>query len=139
MIYTSHSEAETERIGAELAATLAAGDIVALFGDLGAGKTAFCRGLARGLGITQRVTSPTFTIVNEYAENAAVRPLFHFDMYRLGGSDELFELGFDDYMERGGIVAVEWSERIADALPPTAITVKISHVGENERAIEVTR
>ena len=139
MIYTSHSEAETERIGAELAVTLAAGDVVALFGDLGAGKTAFCRGLARGMGITQRVTSPTFTIVNEYTENAAAQPLFHFDMYRLGGSDELFELGFDDYVERGGIVAVEWSERIADALPPTAITVKITHAGENERTIEVIR
>jgi tRNA threonylcarbamoyladenosine biosynthesis protein TsaE len=136
LIYFSYNEKETENIAEKLAVTLKSGDIITLYGGLGAGKTAFCRGLARGLGITQRVTSPTFTIVNEYLGGAL--PLFHFDMYRLGGSDELFELGFDDYTERGGVVAVEWSERVADALPPNAIKVTITRAGENARTIEIT-
>jgi len=136
MIYKSNSEAETEVFAERFAARLKAGDVLALFGDLGAGKTAFCRGLARGLGITQRVTSPTFTIVNEYGTESPL-PLFHFDMYRLGGSDDLFELGFDDYLERGGIVLIEWSERIADALPEGAIVIRITREGDNERRIEV--
>ena len=137
MIFKSNSERETEQLGTELAMRLRPGDVVALFGELGAGKTAFCRGLARGLGLTQRVTSPTFTIVNEYEDGSPAVPMFHFDMYRLGGSDELFELGFDDYLERGGILAIEWSERIADALPPTAIRVKITRDSDEIRTIEV--
>ncbi|MDR0906412.1 MAG: tRNA (adenosine(37)-N6)-threonylcarbamoyltransferase complex ATPase subunit type 1 TsaE [Oscillospiraceae bacterium] len=136
MIFNSYNEKETENIAEKLAVTLKSGDIITLYGDLGVGKTAFCRGLARGLGIAQRVTSPTFTIVNEYSGGAL--PLFHFDMYRLGGSDELFELGFDDYTERGGVVAVEWSERVADAMPPDAIKVTITRTGETERTIEIT-
>lgn len=110
----SNCTEETERIGAELAARLPAGSVVAFTGDLGAGKTAFVRGMAHGLGIKERVTSPTFTIVNEYEGGS--RPLFHFDLYRLENADELFEIGWDDYLARGGICAVEWSERAAEAM-----------------------
>ena len=110
----SNSVEETERIGAGLAARLPSGSIVAFTGDLGAGKTAFVRGMARGLGIEERVTSPTFTIVNEY--EGGCRPLFHFDLYRLESADELFEIGWEDYLARGGICAVEWSERAAEAM-----------------------
>lgn len=110
----SNSVEETERLGAELAAKLPAGSVVAFTGDLGAGKTAFVRGMARGLGVMERVTSPTFTIVNEYEGRS--RPLFHFDLYRLNSADELFDIGWEDYLARGGICAVEWSERAAEAM-----------------------
>ena len=90
---------------------------MAFTGDLGAGKTAFTRGIARGLGIGDRVTSPTFAIVNEYEGGRL--PLFHFDMYRLTSSDELFDIGWEDYLARGGVCAVEWSENVADALERT--------------------
>ncbi len=129
MDYLSHSETETEKIGEALALRLQAGDVVAYLGDLGAGKTAFTRGLARGLGCRGRVTSPTFTIVNEYEGNL---PLFHFDMYRLGDEDELFDIGWEDYLARGGVCAVEWSERVSGALPPETITITISRCPENE-------
>ncbi len=109
----SNSVAETEQLGAKLAQSLPAGSIVAFTGDLGAGKTAFVRGMARGLGVEERVTSPTFTIVNEYSGS---RPLFHFDLYRLGDADELFDIGWEDYLIRGGICAVEWSERAPEAM-----------------------
>ena len=109
----SNSPAETEALGERLASRLGPGTVVAFTGDLGAGKTAFTRGLARGLGVTERVTSPTFTIVNEYEGRI---PLFHFDMYRLGGEEELFDIGWEDYLARGGVCAVEWSENIAGAL-----------------------
>lgn len=101
MEYISNSPAETEALGEALAARLTAGTVVAFTGDLGAGKTAFTRGLARGLGVPDRVTSPTFTIVNEYEGGRL--PLFHFDMYRLGSSDELFDIGWEDYLARGGV------------------------------------
>ena len=133
----SHSPEETEDIGARLAETLKPGAVVAFTGDLGAGKTAFTRGLARGLGVTDRVTSPTFTIVNEYLGGRL--PLFHFDMYRLSSSDELFDIGWEDYLARGGVCAVEWSENVADALEPDAIRVDIRRgAGENDRIITVT-
>lgn len=105
MQFLSHSTQETEAIGEELAQKLRGGDVLAFTGSLGMGKTAFTRGLARGLGCRGRVTSPTFTIVNEYEGRT---PLFHFDMYRLGSSDELFDIGWDDYLARGGVCAVEW-------------------------------
>ena len=127
--YISHNETETEKIAESLAARLQAGTVIAYLGDLGAGKTAFTRGLARGLGYKGRVTSPTFTIINEYEGKL---PLFHFDMYRLGGEDELFDIGWEDYLIRGGVCAVEWSERIPGALPPDTITVTISRCPENE-------
>jgi tRNA threonylcarbamoyladenosine biosynthesis protein TsaE len=102
---------------------LAPGSVVAFTGDLGAGKTAFVRGMARGLGIPARVTSPTFTIVNEYEGGRL--PLFHFDMYRLSSSEELFDIGWEDFLRRGGICAVEWSENITDALEGDTIWVDI--------------
>lgn len=123
---------ETESLGSRLAARLPAGAIVAFTGDLGAGKTAFVRGMARGLGISERVTSPTFTIVNEY--EGSVRPLFHFDLYRLNSSDELFDIGWDDYLTRGGICAVEWSERAPEAMEG-CIRVDISRGDLDEQRI----
>ena len=114
MQITTHSADETQALGQKLASRLAHGDVIAYFGDLGAGKTAFTRGLAQGLGITDPVTSPTYTIVNEYLSGRI--PLFHFDMYRLSSSDELFDIGWEDYLSRGGVCAVEWSENVEDAL-----------------------
>lgn len=112
--YITNSEYETEELGCRLGQRLEAGTVIAFTGDLGAGKTAFTRGLARGLGITGRVTSPTFTIVNEYEGGRL--PLFHFDMYRLGSSEELFDIGWEDYLTRGGVCVVEWSENVAEAM-----------------------
>ena len=133
----SNSPQETEAAGAELAGWLEPGSVVAFTGDLGAGKTAFTRGLARGLGIPDRVTSPTFTIVNEYEGGRL--PLFHFDMYRLGSSDELFDIGWEDYLTRGGVCAVEWSENIADALENDTVRVDIRRgEGEEQRVITIT-
>lgn len=123
MEYVSNSPAETEDLGAALAERLKPGTVVAFSGDLGAGKTAFVRGMARGLGISERVTSPTFTIVNEYEGGRL--PLFHFDMYRLGSSDELFDIGWEDYLVRGGVCAVEWSENVSDAMEGDCIRVDI--------------
>jgi len=112
-----------EELGCRLGRVLEPGAVVAYTGDLGAGKTAFTRGIARGLGIPDRVTSPTFTIVNEYEGGRL--PLFHFDMYRLGSSEELFDIGWEDYLARGGVCAVEWSENVEDALDDDAIRVEI--------------
>ena len=136
MEYLSHSPEETEQLGEQLGRTLRPGSVVAYRGDLGMGKTAFTRGLARGLGCTCRVTSPTFTTVNEYS---GALPLFHFDMYRLDSSDELFDIGWEDYLSRGGVCAVEWSERVEDALPDDTLWVSIARGnGENDRIITVT-
>lgn len=133
IIYTNSTE-ETEKAGARLASSLRPGSVVAMFGDLGAGKTAFVRGIANGLGIESRVSSPTFTIVNEYLGPTS---LFHFDMYRIKDSDELFDIGWEDYLERGGICAVEWSENIADAIPEDAVRVTICKTDETGRKIEI--
>ena len=127
--------AETEKVGEALAKQLLPGAVIAYRGDLGAGKTAFTRGLARGLGADEPVTSPTYTIVNEYLSGRL--PLFHFDMYRLGSADELFDIGWEDYLDRGGVCAVEWSENVEQALED-AITVTIEKLGENTRRITVT-
>ena len=135
MVLLSHSAEETERFGETLADTLHPGSVVAYTGALGMGKTAFTRGLARGLGCRGRVTSPTFTIVNEYEGNI---PLFHFDMYRLSSSDELFDIGWEDYLGRGGVCAVEWSERVTDALPPDTVFVNIARHAENENWRTIT-
>ena len=132
-IYTN-SEAETEAAGARFAETLPDGAVVAFYGDLGAGKTAFVRGMARGMGIDARVSSPTFTIVNEYLGE---RELYHFDMYRLGSSDELFDIGWEDYLSRGGVCALEWSENVSDAFDGSEITVSISKSSDNGRIIEI--
>lgn len=138
MTFTTHSAAETEALGERLAARLTGGEMIAYTGDLGAGKTAFTRGLARGLGITDRVTSPTFTIVNEY--EGGCLPLFHFDMYRLSSSDELYDIGWEDYLARGGVCAVEWSEIVSDALEENElIRVDIKNeCGNDDRTITVT-
>ena len=134
MIVETHSEAETEALGERLAKCLRAGAVVALYGDLGAGKTAFVRGMARGLDITEQVSSPTFTVVNEYPGDPA---LFHFDMYRLKNADELYAIGWEDYLDRDGICVVEWSERIEEALPEDAVRVYIERRSDTERTVRV--
>ena len=128
----THSPAQTEAVGEALGKRLQPGSVVAYRGDLGAGKTAFTRGLARGLGAAENVTSPTYTIVNEYLSGRM--PLFHFDMYRLSSSDDLFDIGWEDYLERGGVCAVEWSENVADAMED-AVVVTIEKCGEDSRRI----
>ena len=132
MKFITTSPEETEKIGAALGGALPGGTVIAYRGDLGAGKTAFTRGLARGLGYTAPVTSPPSTIVNEYLGGRL--PLFHFDMYRLRSSDDLFDIGWDDYLDRGGICAVEWSENVEDALED-AVSVTIEKLGEDTRRI----
>ena len=134
MEFTTHSPAETESVGQALGRVLTPGTVLAYEGDLGAGKTAFTRGLARGLGCTEQVTSPTYTIVNEYISGRL--PLFHFDMYRLRSAEDLWDIGWDDYLERGGVCAVEWSENVRDALEEP-ITVRIEKLGEDSRRITV--
>ena len=134
MTYETNSPAETERIGEALGKILTPGTVIAYRGGLGAGKTAFTRGLARGLGCQEMVTSPTYTIVNEYLGGRL--PLFHFDMYRLRSSDDLWDIGWEDYLERGGICAVEWSENVADAME-TPITITIEKLGEDTRRITI--
>ncbi len=133
-VFYSKSESETEEIGAQFARTLPGGSVVAMYGDLGAGKTAFVRGMARGMGLDCRVSSPTFTIVNEYLGE---RELIHFDMYRLSCADELFDIGWEDYLARGAVCAVEWSENVADAFLGDEIAVRIEKRGENERIITI--
>ena len=133
-IFTSNSEADTEAIGAEFARNLPKGSVIAMYGDLGAGKTAFVRGMARGLGLNAHVNSPTFTIVNEYPGE---RELIHFDMYRLSSSDELFDIGWEDYLARGAICAVEWSENVSDAFFGDEIKVTIEKTGDASRKITI--
>ncbi len=136
MEFVTHSREETEALGARLADALAEGRVVAFTGDLGAGKTAFVSGMARALGVEERVTSPTFTIVNEYEGGRL--PLFHFDMYRLDSADELFHIGWEDYLARGGVCAVEWSENVAGAIEPDAVRVSILRGGrDNDRIITI--
>jgi len=134
MEFLSNSPAQTEHFAEMLAKHLLPGTVIAYRGDLGAGKTAFTRGLARGLGVRESVTSPTYTIVNEYLSGKM--PLFHFDMYRLHSSDDLFDIGWEDYLERGGICAVEWSENVPEAME-NAIVITIEKTGEDTRRIIV--
>jgi tRNA threonylcarbamoyladenosine biosynthesis protein TsaE len=135
MTYISRSEAETEALGQRLAAALPEGGaVIAMYGELGAGKTAFVRGLARGLGAEGRVVSPTFTIVNEYYGK---RDLFHFDMYRLHSADELFDIGWEDYLAREGVCAVEWSENVPGAFDGSEIRVTIEKTSDTGRKITV--
>lgn len=122
MEFYTASARETEQLGQRLGQRLKPGAVIAYSGDLGAGKTAFTRGLARGLGIEDPITSPTYTIVNEYPGKI---PLFHFDMYRLSSSEDLFDIGWEDYLTRGGVIAVEWSERVADALDEVENVIRI--------------
>ena len=135
MEFLTSSPEQTEAVGEALAAHLHPGDVIAYYGGLGAGKTAFTRGLARGLGVCEPVTSPTYTIVNEYLSGRM--PLFHFDMYRLSSSEELFDIGWEDYLARGGVCAVEWSENVDDALAD-AICVRIERTGDDSRRITIS-
>ena len=133
MIIT-HSAAETRELGTQLAQELKAGDVVLLEGDLGAGKSEFARGVAKGLGVLETVTSPSFTILNVYESGRL--PLFHFDWYRLNSSEELYELGMDEYLGGNGIALVEWPERCPDAVPESTLLLRITADGENTRRIE---
>ena len=136
MEFITHSPEETRALGGRLANALQGGEVIAFTGDLGAGKTAFVSGMAAALGVEERVTSPTFTIVNEYEGGRL--PLFHFDMYRLGSADELFHIGWEDYLARGGVCAVEWSENVDEAIEDDAIRISITRGGdENSRVITI--
>lgn len=134
MEFITTSPEETEKVAQALGKCLTPGTVLAFSGDLGAGKTAFTRGLARGLGATDLVSSPTYTIVNEYLSGRI--PLFHFDMYRLTSEDDLFDIGWEDYLLRGGICAVEWSENVSGAMED-AIEIHIEKLGENVRKIVI--
>lgn len=137
MEHLTHSAAETEALGCRLGCALTPGTVIAYRGGLGMGKTAFTRGLARGLDCRDRVTSPTFTIVNEY--EGGTLPLFHFDMYRLRDADDLFDIGWEDFLRRGGVCAVEWSETIQEALEPDTIYVDIRRGAETNQRILTIR
>ncbi len=132
--YLTKNESETEALGEHFAASLPDGSVVAMYGDLGAGKTAFVRGMARGMGLQARVSSPTFTIVNEYL---GPRTLIHFDMYRLSGAEELFDIGWEDYLARGAVCAVEWSENVEDAFFGDEIRVRIEKLSDTGRKITI--
>ena len=134
MEFITKSPEETEAIGSRLGAVLKPNTVLAFTGDLGAGKTAFTRGIAQGLGITERVTSPTYTIVNEYL--CGRLPLFHFDMYRLKSSDDLWDIGWEDYLARGGVCAVEWSENVADAME-NPVQIRIEKLNDTTRKITI--
>ncbi|NCC87325.1 MAG: tRNA (adenosine(37)-N6)-threonylcarbamoyltransferase complex ATPase subunit type 1 TsaE [Clostridia bacterium] len=134
--FFSHNSAQTEQIGKKLASKLKAGDVVALFGGLGMGKTAFVRGIAKGLSISADVSSPTFALVHDYEGNPS---LYHFDMYRVSTWEDLSTTGFFDYLDLNGILAVEWSENIETALPKNCIHVEISKgENDNDRIIKIT-
>ena len=132
--FITKTEAETEALGAKLAEKLPGGSVVAMYGGLGAGKTAFVRGMARGMGLTARVSSPTFTIVNEYL---GPRELIHFDMYRLSGADELFDIGWEDYLARVAVCAVEWIENVEDAFFGDEVRVRIRKLSDTQRQITI--
>ena len=134
MQFITNAPEETEALGEKLAKLLRPGTVLAYLGDLGAGKTAFTRGLARGLGCRETVTSPTYTIVNEYLGGRL--PLFHFDMYRLTSSDDLWDIGWEDYLDRQGVCAVEWGENVPEALAG-ALTVRIEKLGDSVRRITI--
>lgn len=132
--FITHSPAETEEVGRELAAGLQSGRVVAFFGGLGMGKTAFVRGMAVGRGLQAEVSSPTFALVHDYGGQP---PLVHFDMYRITGWEDLYTTGFFDYLDMGAILAVEWSEHIENALPGDTIRVTIEALSDTERRITI--
>jgi len=134
MVYYTNSDKETEAVGEAFGRSVKDGTVIAMYGDLGAGKTAFVRGMARGMGITERVSSPTFTIVNEYLGD---RTLIHFDMYRLGSADELFDIGWEDYLARGAVCAVEWSENVEEAFYGDEIRLTIEKTSDTSRKITI--
>ena len=131
--YLTSSERETEALGERMAARLAGISVAALYGELGAGKTALTRGIARGLGCRDSVSSPTYTVVNEYRGGA--RRVCHFDMYRLSGADELYDIGWEDYLASGCLCVVEWGQIAEAAFPPDTAYIRITKTGENMREI----
>ncbi len=136
-LFISNSPAETKKIAQKLAATLNGGEVIAFYGDLGLGKTCFVTGLAEGLEFTGEVSSPTFAIINEYIGGRL--DLYHFDMYRVSGWDDLYSTGYFEYMESGGVLAVEWSENIQSALPENHIKITIKRLNDTRREITIDR
>lgn len=137
MIYISNSYEETQKIAEAFAKTLKEGDVLCMYGDLGVGKTAFVQGLAKGLGIGEHITSPTFTIVNEYSGSL---PLYHFDVYRIADSDEMYEIGYEEYVYGDGVSVIEWPQLIDDILPEKRYDIEIAKdydKGEDYRTIEI--
>ena len=132
MTYTTHSPQETEALGEKLGQRLLGGEVLALFGGMGMGKTALTRGLARGLGAEDGVSSPTFALVHEYRGRV---PIYHFDMFRVDGWDDLYSTGFFDYLESGGVLVIEWSENIENALPENAVRIAISRGAEEDERV----
>jgi len=135
MLTVTNSASETRALGERLASGLRPGDTVILEGELGAGKSELARGIARGLGVTETVTSPSFTILNVYESGRC--PLYHFDWYRLESEEELYELGMDEYLGGDGIAVVEWAERCPDAVPEDCIRIRLEATGEETRRITV--
>ena len=133
--YITSSPEETEKLGFELGKKLRGGEVIAYRGGLGMGKTCFTRGLALGLGYTGEVTSPTFALINEYLDGRL--PLYHFDMYRISGWEDLYTTGFFEYLEQGGVIAAEWSENIENALPENTVTVSFKALGDEKREITI--
>lgn len=134
----SSSETETKNWAARLATMLRPGDVLALSGDLGAGKTAFVSGLAEKLFIKGQIASPTFTLLRDHEAKEGGIPLFHFDAYRLLDANEWYELGFDEYLQEEGIVAVEWADRVKEALPKSSIWISLERKGDNLRQISIS-
>jgi tRNA threonylcarbamoyladenosine biosynthesis protein TsaE len=134
LLAETRSEAETEELAAELSAELNPGDVVALYGPLGAGKTSFVRGLAAGLNCVQPVRSPTFSLINEYSGRL---PLYHFDFYRLDGNAEIDDLGWTDYLDSDGVLAIEWPEKVRKLLPIPRIEVYLSYLEGTSRKVEI--
>ena len=131
------NEQETKEFGKKLAESLEVGATIALIGDLGAGKTTLTKAIAAGLGVSEVLTSPTFTIVCEY--DSGRLPLYHFDVYRVHDSEELFEIGFEDYLHRGGVCLIEWANLLEEGLlPENAMTIKMEYgEGETERILTI--
>jgi len=131
------NEHETEALGANLANELKKGDIIGLTGDLGAGKTCLARGIAKGLGVKEHITSPTFTIIHEY--HSGTLPLYHFDVYRMDGSDEMYELGYEEFFYGDGVCVVEWADIVDDLIPQGAILIHLEYDGHEGRICRIER
>lgn len=133
-VYHTKSREETSALAESFADKLNGGEVIALKGDIGAGKTVFTKGLAKGLGVSSNVTSPTFNIVRQYKGRL---PLFHFDVYRISDIDEMFEIGFEEYLDGEGVVVIEWPELIQELIPQDAIRITIEREGEESRRISI--
>lgn len=135
VIITNSSE-ETKKLGGEIGALLKAGDIIGLFGNLGAGKTCLTQGIVRGLKAdeSEYVTSPTYTIINEYQ---GYLPIYHIDLYRLNNSNEIYDLGYEEYLFGSGVTIIEWAEKMSDLLPEEYLKIELSTLGENKRKITI--